>query len=160
VPEADDLKGKIGIASAKMAYQRFQETFAGKRWERLAEKGAKLQRVLYGSTSTKNPDYPDTLYIDNLIGPDTINTVPPSTLEAFLDHGTVSATLPSDLAEAELQLNTLEELGIHLGDVSNQLLREGVDKFTKSYETLIARLAEKKAESVTARSGNIGSEQV
>ncbi len=92
-----ELQGKIAIANAKVAYARFQELFSGERWERLAAQGARVQRPLWASTSTKNPRYPDTLYVDGLIGPDTVNTVPPATLDAFLDHGTVAPTLESGL---------------------------------------------------------------
>jgi transaldolase len=148
-PKARSLKGKIGIANAKMAYQRFKETFDGKRWERLAAKGAHLQRVLYGSTSTKNPDYSDTLYPDNLIGRHTINTLPPETLDAFMDHGTVAPTLDKNIDLARQQLDQLAELGIDLSDVTRQLLDEGVEKFNRPYDSLIENIALKKGELVT-----------
>ena len=149
-PEALALKGKIGIANAKMAYQRFRKTFQNERWQVLARRGAHLQRVLFGSTSTKNPLYPDTLYPDNLIGPQTINTLPPETLEAFLDHGTVALTLESDLDEARTQLDQLDALGIQLDEVTNQLLEEGVEKFARPYDKLIKNISEKKAEFIVA----------
>jgi transaldolase len=145
-----ELKGKTGLAYAKLAYQRYKGKFSGRRWERLAAKGARVQRVLYGSTSTKNPDYPDTLYVDNLIGQDTINTLPPSTLEAFLDHGSAAPTLESDLEQARKQLDHLAELEIDLEKAAMELLTEGVKKFADSYDALIGSITEKKAELLTA----------
>lgn len=144
VPGADALKGKAGIANAKMAYQRFKETFNGERWEKLEEQGAHLQRVLWASTSTKNPNYPDTLYADNLIGPHTVNTLPPETIEAFLDHGTVEPTLEKDPDEARRQLQQLAELGIDLDQVTDDLLVEGVEKFAKPFEALFEAIEEKR----------------
>ncbi len=149
-PEAEALKGKIGIASAKLAYLRSKEIFGGRRWVYLLEKGAQLQRVLYGSTSTKDPAYSDVLYVENLIGPDTVNTVPPETLEAFLDHGTVEVTLDRNLDEARDQLEQLEKLGIDLDEVTRQLLDEGLEKFNKPYDKLIETIAEKQADFITA----------
>jgi transaldolase len=143
-PKAKSLKGMIGIANAKMIYQRFKGYFQSERWQRLAEKGARVQRVLYGSTGTKNPDYPDTMYVDHLIGPNTVNTVPPKTLEAFLDHGTVALTLESGPDEAHAQLDGLPELGIHLDDVTQALLDEGVENFVAPYDALIKTITEKR----------------
>lgn len=144
-PKAESLKGTIAVANAKMVYQRFKEYFQSERWQRLAEKGARVQRVLYGSTGTKNPDYSDVMYVENLIGPNTVNTVPPKTLEQFLDHGTVALTLESGLDEARAQLNSLPELGINLHDVTQELLDEGVENFAKPYDALIKTITEKKA---------------
>jgi len=144
-PPARALKGKIGIANAKLAYQRFQKVFSGERWERLAGRGARLQRVLWASTSTKDPTYPDTLYPDNLIGPHTVNTLPPATLNAFLDHGTVAPTLEADLDEARAQLEQLADLGIDLDQVTDQLLDEGVEKFAKPFASLMDSIEEKVA---------------
>jgi len=149
-PKADALKGRIGIANAKIVYQHFKDAFLTERWQRLEEKGARLQRVLYGSTGTKNPDYSDVMYVENLIGPNTVNTIPPKTLEAFLDHGAVALTLESDLDEARAQLNDLAELGIHLEEVTQQLLDEGVDNFVKPYDELIKTLTEKKEALINA----------
>lgn len=149
-PKAKSLKGKIGIANAKIAYQHFKELFQSERWEHLAEKGARIQRVLYGSTGTKNPDYSDVMYMDQLIGPNTINTAPPKTLEAFLDHGTTVLTLERNLEEARAQLEELAELGIDLDDVTHQLLMEGVKKFAKPYDSLIQTLVAKRADLVTS----------
>ncbi|HZM20100.1 MAG TPA: transaldolase [Anaerolineales bacterium] len=148
--KADALKGRIGIANAKIVYQHFKDAFLTERWQRLEEKGARLQRVLYGSTGTKNPDYSDVMYVENLIGPNTVNTIPPKTLEAFLDHGAVALTLESDLDEARAQLNDLAELGINLEEVTQQLLDEGVDNFVKPYDELIKTLTEKKEALINA----------
>jgi transaldolase len=142
-PAAFDLKGKIGIANAKMIYQRFRELFHSERWHNLSEKGARLQRVLFGSTSTKNPAYPDTMYPDNLIGPNTINTLPPETLEAFIDHGSVALTLENKLHEAMDQLKQLDSLEIDLERLTQDLLEEGIQKFTNPYETVIETITEK-----------------
>jgi len=149
-PEADALKGKIGIANAKMAYQHFEKAFQGKRWDMLADKGARLQRVLYGSTSTKNPAYSDVMYVDGLIGPNTVNTIPPETLEASLDHGMIERTLDKDVDMARVQLEQLEKLGVDLDDVTRDLLDEGVEKFVKPYDKLIETIAEKQAAFITA----------
>jgi transaldolase len=148
--QARALKGKIGIANAKMAYQRFRETFQGERWQSLARDGARIQRVLYGSTGTKNPQYSDTLYADNLIAPDTINTLPPDTLQAFVDHGRVALTLESDLDQARIQLDTLAELGIDLEEVTQQLLDEGVRKFAGPFDKLIENITAKQVEFLRA----------
>lgn len=148
-PKAKSLKGVIGIANAKMAYQHFKQYFQSERWQKLAEKGARVQRVLYGSTSTKNPEYPDVMYIDNLIGPNTVNTVPPKTLEEFMDHGLVKLALETELDEAQSQLNSLPELGINLYDVTQDLLNEGVESFAKDYDALIKTITEKKAALIT-----------
>jgi len=148
-PRAKSLKGTIGLANAKMAYQRYKEYFQSERWQRLAEKGAQVQRVLYGSTGTKNPAYPDVMYVDHLIGPNTVNTVPPKTLEKFMDHGMVKLTLESDLEEAQFQLNSLPELGINLYDVTQELLDEGVDDFAEDYDALIKAITEKKLALIT-----------
>jgi transaldolase len=138
------LQGKIAIANAKVAYRRFREILTQERWQALARKGARVQRLLWASTGTKNPAYPDTLYIDSLIGADTVNTVPPSTLNAFLDHGAVSATLETGLYEARQQLMQLKELGIDLETVLQKLQDEGVAAFAKSFESLITGVSEKR----------------
>ena len=141
----DELQGKIAIANAKMAYHRFSELFDGPRWEKLAAKGARVQRPLWGSTSTKNPAYQDTLYVDSLIGPHTVNTVPPETLDAFLDHGTAARTVDVDVEEARHQLARLAELGIELDGITSQLMVEGVDAFADSFDELMSGIAEKVA---------------
>ncbi|MYH62585.1 MAG: transaldolase [Caldilineaceae bacterium SB0675_bin_29] len=140
-----ELQGKIAIANAKMAYHRFGEIFSGPRWEKLAAERARVQRPLWGSTSTKNPDYPDTLYVDTLMGPHTVNTVPPETLDAFLDHGCAARTVDANVEEARQHLAQLAELGIDLGDVTTQLMGEGVDAFADSFDELMSGIAEKVA---------------
>jgi len=149
-PKAEALKGTIAIANAKIIYQHFKDYFLSERWKHLEEKGARVQRVLYGSTGTKDPNYSDVLYVDNLIGPNTVNTIPPKTLEAFADHGTVALTLESGLDEARSQLNTLAELGIDLDEVTRQLLDEGLETFVKPYDELIKSITEKKMELISA----------
>ena|SRR5215212_2736163 len=144
-PKAESLKGQIGIANAKMAYQHFKDYFQSERWQRLAEKGARVQRVLYGSTGTKNPAYPDVMYIENLIGKNTVNTIPPKTLEAFMDHGSIALTLERGIEEAQEQLSSLTELGINLYDVTQELLEEGLENFVKPYDSLLQTIADKKA---------------
>jgi transaldolase/glucose-6-phosphate isomerase len=151
-PEAVALQGKIAIANAQAAYARFCEIFSGGRWERLAAQGARVQRPLWASTSTKNPLYPDTLYVDSLIGPNTVNTVPPATLNAFRDHGTVaptleagpSASLRAGLEEARIQLARLAELGVDLDAITQKLQEDGVAAFAQSFEALMATIAEKR----------------
>ncbi len=148
--EAKELRGKIGIANAKMAYQRFREIFQGQRWNQLSTRGARIQRVLYGSTSTKNPQYSDVLYVNNLIGQDTINTLPPKTIQAFLDHGEVQTTLTKGLDEARQQLEQLSQVGINLDNVTQELLDEGIQKFANPFDKLIGTIAEKQAHLMTA----------
>ena len=146
-----ELVGKIAIANAKAAYARFREIFTGERWERLAAHGARKQRVLWGSTGTKDPRYPDTLYVDGLIGPDTVNTVPPATLEAFLDHGTVASTLSEGLDTARADLARLSGLGIDLAAITQQLQDDGVAAFEKSFNNLMASIKEKRENLMTGR---------
>lgn len=142
-PEALALRGKAAVAQAKLAYRAFQQTFSGARWDALAAKGAAVQRPLWASTSTKNPSYPDTLYVDTLIGPDTVNTMPENTLHAFLDHGTVARTADADADEAQQVWSKLTEVGVDLADVSRVLEDEGVAAFVKAYDDLIGSLHEK-----------------
>jgi transaldolase len=142
-PEALELRGKAAIAQARLAYQAFRHTFSGARWEALAANGAVVQRPLWASTSTKNPSYPDTLYLDELIGPDTVNTIPDATLDAFVDHGTVARTIDEGVAHAEQVWRQLAEVGVDMDDVADQLEREGVASFQKSFEELLAALAAK-----------------
>jgi transaldolase/glucose-6-phosphate isomerase len=138
------LQGKIAIASAKAAYARFHETFRGERWERLVDQGARVQRPLWASTSTKNPMYPDTMYVDALIGAETVNTVPPATLTAFEDHGTVALTLEADMDEARDQLARLAALGLDLDAITQKLQDDGVAAFAKSFESLMDSIADKR----------------
>jgi transaldolase len=141
-----DLQGKIAIDNAKSVYVRFREIFRGERWQKLAAQSARVQRPLWASTSTKNPAYPDTLYVDNLIGSDTVNTLPPATLEAFLDHGHVAPTVETDLDGIRTRLSKLAELGIDLDAITKKVLDEGVAAFAKSFEGLMAGIAEKRQE--------------
>lgn len=144
-PEALALKGKVAIANAKLAYQAFLTTFSGPRWEALEAKGARKQRVLWASTSTKDPSYADTLYVDTLIGPDSVNTLPDKTIAAFLESGTVARTIDADVDEAKATIAALAEVGVDITDVTNVLLDEGVDSFVKSFDELIETLTEKAA---------------
>jgi transaldolase/glucose-6-phosphate isomerase len=139
-----ELQGKIAIANAKLAYAYFCDAFGGPRWEVLAAQGARVQRPLWASTGTKNPHYPDTLYVDSLIGPHTVNTVPPATLQAFLDHGAVAATLEAGVDEARADLARLAELGLDLDAITQKLQDDGVAAFAKSFESLMASIAEKR----------------
>jgi transaldolase len=131
------LMGKTALANAKLAYAQFQTKFSGERWQRLAEAGAQLQRPLWASTSTKNPAYPDLLYVEPLIGPHTVNTMPMSTLQAFWDHGVVANAVGEDVAEAEQLFRQLARLGIDIDEVTDVLEREGVEKFASSYDSLL-----------------------
>jgi transaldolase len=145
-PEALGLRGKAAVAQGKLAYQLFQQTFSGPRWEALAARGARVQRPLWASTSTKNPDYPDTLYVDELIGPYTVNTLPDATIEAFEDHGTLARRVDADVDAAEATWAALTAAGIDLDDVAATLEREGVSSFQKSFTELIDALDAKAAE--------------
>ena len=141
------LRGKAAIAQGQLAYQLFTETFSGDRWAALEARGARVQRPLWASTSTKNPDYPDTLYVDTLIGPNTVNTLPDSTLLAFEDHGTVTRTIDADPNAARQVMADLTEVGIDIDDVSAKLETEGVASFSKSFDEVLDTL-EDRAESV------------
>ena len=145
-PEALALRGKAAVAQAKLAYRDFRRTFSGSRWEQLAARGANAQRPLWASTSTKNPAYPETLYVDTLIGPDTVNTMPEATLEAFERAGTLARTVDGDLAEAEATWQQLADVGVDLDDVGRTLEEEGVAAFAKSFDELIGVLEGKAAE--------------
>ncbi|MDQ3184890.1 MAG: transaldolase [Pseudomonadota bacterium] len=145
-PAALGLRGKIAIANAKLAYQRFRETFHGEPFAALRSKGARIQRPLWGSTGTKNPAYSDVLYVEQLIGPDTINTLPPKTLAAFRDHGRVRETLTKDVAQAETDIALLQELNIDFDAVTRKLQDDGVAAFAASYDKLLAALKTKRQE--------------
>jgi transaldolase len=144
------LRGKAAIANARLAYRLFSERFRGPRWERLAAKGAMVQRPLWASTSTKNPAYRDVIYVEQLIGPHTVNTLPPATMDAFRDHGIVARTVDMDIDGATADIAALEQAGIRLDDVTSQLLREGVSSFQRSFDTLLAGLSRKTASLVTS----------
>jgi transaldolase len=141
----DELKGKLAVANARLAYQRYKEIFAGPRWEYLASKGATPQRVLWASTSVKNPDYRDTLYVEELIGPDTVNTMPEETIENFQDHGVPRARLESDLEQARQVFADLEAAGVDYKDVTDTLEREGVEKFADAFAELLDGLESKRS---------------
>jgi transaldolase len=145
-PEALALRGRAAVAQGKLAYQLFRTTFAGPRWEALAARGARFQRPLWASTSTKNPAYPDTLYVDNLIGPDSVNTMPDETIEAFVDHGTLARTIDAGVDQAEATWAALAEVGVDMEDVAETLEREGVASFQKSFDQLLDALTAKSAE--------------
>jgi transaldolase len=142
---ATALRGRAAIANAKLAYRLFQRQFSGPRWAVLEAQGAQVQRPLWASTSTKNPTYRDVVYVEQLIGPDTVNTMPPATLEAFRDHGIVARTVDADVKGAEGLLAELDAHGIKLGAVTDRLLVEGLASFQKSFDTLIAGLEAKAA---------------
>src|SRR2546421_467446 len=146
------LQGKVAIANARQAYRRYGQIFSGNRWEALAARGAQTQRLLWASTSTKNPNYPDVMYIENLIGPDTVNTVPPATLDAFRDHGQVSRTLDADLAAADKTMADLQKAGISMKDVTDKLLEDAIKLFDDAFDKLIAAIEEKKTKSVAGKS--------
>jgi transaldolase len=137
------LRGQAAVAQARLAYRLFAERFSGPRWEALTAKGAKVQRPLWASTSTKNPSYPDLAYVDSLIGPDTVNTMPDGTVADFLDHGTVTRTVDAGLAEAEALIGQLAAAGIGMEDVAQVLESEGVASFAKSFDELVQSLTDK-----------------
>ncbi len=146
----EDLRGKAAVANAKIAYRSFQQIFSGPRWEALAAKGARVQRPLWASTSTKNPDYSDTLYVDDLIGPDTVNTMPNQTIDATRDHGTAERTVDVDVDQAVETMKEIEAAGVDVEDiVLHQLVDEGVASFAKSYQDLLDAI-ERKASQLTA----------
>ncbi|MGH2913549.1 MAG: transaldolase [Solirubrobacteraceae bacterium] len=152
LPEDSPLRGQVAIASARVAYQRYLSKFAGKEWERLQALGANRQRPLWASTGTKNPDYSDTRYVAELIGPDVVNTMPEQTLRAFADHGQVARTLDADPATAERTLTDAQAAGIDLGAITSELEREGVQAFCASYQQLLDCI-EGKLSLVSARQG-------
>jgi transaldolase len=141
----DELKGKLAIANAKLAYQHYKVAFSGPRWEYLAGKGAMPQRVLWASTSTKNPDYRDTLYVEELIGADTVNTMPEETIRDFQDHGKPAPRLEQGVAQAQRLLDELAAAGVDYDDLTDTLEREGVEKFSASFDELLQALSEKQA---------------
>jgi transaldolase len=140
----DDLKGRLGIANAKLAYQQYKELFSGERWETLAASGATKQRCLWASTSTKDPSLRDTLYVEELIGPETISTMPSATIHAFQDHGLVALTLESDLEDANHLFNQLYAADIDYDDVVATLEREGIEKFRASFTQLLEEIVQKR----------------
>ena len=142
--EALALKGKAGLANSRLVYHEFHRLFSGERWDLLEEKGGRAQRPLWASTSTKNPNYPDLIYVDNLVGAETVNTVPPQTLAAILDHGSAELRIEEGIETAEPTLQQLEAVGVSLEQVMDDLLKEGVGKFQASFESLFAKIDEKR----------------
>jgi len=134
----ESLLGKVAIANAKMAYRIYEETFSGERWEELAEKGAQTQRVLWASTGTKNSEYSDVLYIEELIGKDTVNTIPPATWDAFRDHGNLRESVTENVEDAKNTLEDLEKAGISLKEATDKLLIDGVRLFVEPFDKMIA----------------------
>jgi transaldolase len=145
-----ELKGKLAIANAKLAYEAYNQIFEGERWKALAEIGATGQRPLWASTSVKNPDYPDTLYVAELIGPETVNTMPLETLEAFQDHGVAKRTIDTEVQDAHRLFDQLAEAGLDVMDVTNTLELEGVDKFKASMKDLLEGITAKRDSMVAA----------
>jgi transaldolase/glucose-6-phosphate isomerase len=143
--ELTGLRGKVAIANTKLAYQRYKRLFAGPRWEKLHAKGARVQRMLWASTGTKNKSYSDVLYVEELIGPDTINTVPPATMDAFRDHGRVRASLEKNIEDARQTMATLERCGISIDEVTAKLTEDGVKHFADDFDKLLAAVARKRA---------------
>src|SRR5207248_3083040 len=131
------LPGKVAIANAKLAYQRSGEIYADRRWQRLASKGAQPQRLLWASTSTKNPNYRDVLYVEELIGRDTVNTIPPGTFNAFRDHGRLRASLTEDMQAAAATMETLAKAEISMKDITDKLVTDGVQQFAAAFELLL-----------------------
>ena len=138
------VRGKVAIANAKLAYQRYKRLFAGPRWETLRAKGAQPQRLLWASTGTKNPEYSDVLYIEELIGPDTINTMPPATMDAFREHGNLRASLEEDLDGAGDVMETLDRLGISIDEITAKILDDGIHLFADAMDKLLEAIARKR----------------
>lgn len=139
-----DLLGKIAVANTRLAYKSFKEWFSGARWQALADRGARVQRPLWASTSTKNEAYSDTKYVDELIGADTVNTMPPNTKEAFKDHGTVAQTIENDLAQAQADIDKLAEIGVDYDAITQNLQDVGVDKFEQPFASLMESIRTKR----------------
>ncbi len=140
LPEGSPLRGKAAVANAKLAYQRFGEILASERWQKLAGEGATAQRTLWASTGTKNPEYSDVLYVDDLIGPDCVNTMPEGTIAAFEDHGTVTRTVDADVEGARATIAALAGAGVSLDDVTHKLEVDGVKSFSDSFDSLIGTI--------------------
>ncbi len=138
------LRGKAAIANAVLAYEKFENLFSGSEWDALAEKGAMVQRPLWASTGVKNPEYPDTLYVDELIGPHTVNTAPLATIKAFLDHGTVKRTVDTDYAGAHKVMDQLAEVGVDIDAITTKLEEDGINSFMHSYDDLLETVDGKK----------------
>jgi transaldolase len=141
--EVLDLRGKLGVANAKLAYQVYLEVKSSERWQKLSQAGARPQRCLWASTSTKNPAYSDILYVDELIGPETVNTMPEDTIRAFAGHGNPRETLTTGVEEARALMTRLREAGLDVEAVTRDLQVEGVDKFAKSYDDAIKAIKDR-----------------
>jgi transaldolase / glucose-6-phosphate isomerase len=150
LPEDSPLRGKAAIANAKLAYDEFQKVFSSRRWENLKVKGARVQRPLWASTSTKNPAYPDTIYVDNLIGPETVNTLPPQTLDAFKNHGVAEVTITRGLEEAQSDLDKLKAAGISMEQVTQELEDEGVKAFVDAFSQLLGTIEKRRVAAVAS----------
>jgi transaldolase len=146
---AKDLEGELAIANAKIAYQIYKQVFGGARWNKLAEAGANPQRLLWASTSTKNPDYPDTIYVDNLVGPETVNTMPKNTIQAVMDHGDIRPTLEEGVEEAKRLLGRLREAGLDYEDVTDILEKEGIQKFADPFNEMLEEISNKSKQLVS-----------
>src|SRR5215210_1027790 len=140
---ADDLKDELAVANAKLAYQVYKQVFGGARWPPLQEKGANRQRLLWASTSTKDPELPDTLYVDNLVGPETVNTMPKKTIQAVMDHGEIRPTLEEDIEETKRLLDRLREAGLDYEDVTDILEKEGIQKFADPFNEMLEEIKNK-----------------
>jgi transaldolase len=147
----EGLLGQVAIANAKLAYQKFQEIFGSQDFQALKTKGAKVQRVLWASTGTKNPNYPDTLYVDHLIGPDTVNTMPEATFAAFREHGIVKNTIQEGLEEAKATMQQLADVGISIDEATDTLLRDGAKLFVDAFDQLLGVISRKRAEVLGAQ---------
>lgn len=143
-PEALNLRGQAAVASSKLAYRRFREVFFGEEFASERQRSARVQRALWGSTSTKNPAYPDLLYVEELIGPDTVNTLPPETIDAFRDHGKIRSTLLEGIETAEQVLADLQKAGVNMDNITEQLQEDGVKAFADSFDQLLSTLEEKR----------------
>ncbi len=146
--KASELKGKVAIANAKMSYQIYKEVFSSDRWQALAEKGARPQRLLWASTGTKDPSYPDTLYVDSLVGENTVNTIPVATLDAYRDHGNPADRIEDDLEAAKAVLEDVAQLGIDMDDITQALEDEGVEKFITPFKSLMETIEAARAKAV------------
>src|SRR5215218_2956244 len=146
---ADDLKDELAIANAKLAYQVYKQVFGGARWRSLEEKGANRQRLLWASTSTKDPDLPDTIYVDNLVGPETVNTMPKKTIEAVMDHGEIQPTLEEGVEEAKELLGRLREAGMDYEDVTDTLEQQGIEKFADPFNEMLEEVQNKSKQLVS-----------
>lgn len=154
-PRPEQLLGKVAIANAKLAYQSFKQIFSGARWQALENKGARVQRPLWASTGTKNPDYSDVRYVEPLIGPHTVNTMPEDTIAAFADHGVIREnTIEADLEEARRIFQTLDTVGVNFDCVTWQLENEGVQKFIEPYDALLSTLNEKRQQLLDEKTGS------